>query len=171
MPRRVFFSFHHQADSWRVSQVRNSWLTQKGATNPFLDGAAWEAIQRKGDAAVKAWIDREMKGTGVTVVLIGHHTATRPYVQYEISQSIRKRKGILGIYIHGIRDRNRRTSRKGHNPLKDFTVTRDDPWFGWLGIKTEQRLTDIFQTFDWEEDDGRLNMPEWIGEAARRANR
>jgi hypothetical protein len=171
MARRVFFSFHHQKDSWRVGQVRNSWLGQKGTTNTFMDAAAWEAVQRKGEAAVKAWIDREMLGTGVTVVLIGQLTASRPYVRYEILQSIKKGKGLLGIHVHAIRDRNRRTSRKGHNPLQDFTVTRDDPWFGFLGVKSEQKLSEIFQTFDWEKDDGRANMPDWIEEAARRANR
>ncbi len=171
MPRRVFFSFHHQKDSWRVGQVRNSWVAQKGATNLFLDGADWEAVQRKGEVDVKAWIDRQMLGTGITVVLIGGLTATRPYVQYEIRQSIQHRKGILGIYIHHIKDRNGRTCRKGHNPLDDFTVTRDHPWFGWLGVRSKQRLSDLFQTFDWEEDDGRTNMPTWIQEAARRANR
>jgi hypothetical protein len=112
-----------------------------------------------------------MLGTGVTVVLIGRHTATRPYVQYEIRQSVRSRKGILGIHIHCIKDRSGRTTAKGHNPLDDLTVTRDDPWFGWLGVRSKQRLSDLFQTFDWEEDDGRTNMPAWIEEAARRANR
>jgi hypothetical protein len=171
MARRVFFSFHHQRDSWRVSQVRNSWVAKKGTANSFLDAADWEAVQRKGEVAVKAWIDRQMLGAGVTVVLIGRQTATRPYVQYEIQQSIRNRKGLLGIYIHRIRDRNGRTTTKGHNPLDDFTVTRDDPWFGWLGVRSKQRISDIFQSFDWEEDDGRANMPDWIEEAARRANR
>src|SRR5712671_3696252 len=71
MARRVFFSFHHQQDSWRVGQVRNSWLLQKGTTNTFMDAAAWESVQRKGDASIRTWIDRELVGTGVTVVLIG----------------------------------------------------------------------------------------------------
>lgn len=171
MARRVFFSFHHQKDSWRVGQVRNSWVSRDGATNSFLDAADWEAVQRRGEAAVKDWIDRQMAGTGVTVVLIGRQTATRPYVQYEIRQSIRNRKGLLGIHIHQIKDRNGRTTTKGHNPLHDFTVTRDDPWFGWLGVRSEQRISDIFQSFDWVEDDGRDNMPDWIEEAAKRAKR
>lgn len=55
MGRKVFFSFHHQNDSWRVGQVRNSWLT-KGESNAFLDAAEWEAVERKGDAAIKRWI-------------------------------------------------------------------------------------------------------------------
>ena len=40
-------------------------------TNTFMDAGAWESIRRKGEAVVKAWIDRELMGTGVTVVLIG----------------------------------------------------------------------------------------------------
>ena len=171
MARRVFFSFHHQKDSWRVSQVRNSWVTQKGTTNTFLDAADWEAVQRKGEAAVKEWIDKQMLGTGVTVVLIGRETSTRSYVQYEIRQSIKKRKGLLGIYIHQIKDRKGRTTAKGRNPFDDFTATRNDPWFGWLGFRSTQSLSDIFRCFDWEADNGRTNMPDWIEDEARRANR
>lgn len=171
MARRVFFSFHHQNDSWRVGQVRNSWLLQKGTTNTFMDKAAWEAVERKGDAVVKAWIDRQMVGAGVTVVLIGQQTADRPYVQYEIQQSVRQRKGILGVYIHGILDRNRKTTRKGKNPLHDFMAMGDHPWLGFFGERSKQPLSDIFQTFDWVENDGRNNMPAWIEDAARRAKR
>lgn len=29
MARRTFFSFHHGRDSWRVGQVRNSWVVGK----------------------------------------------------------------------------------------------------------------------------------------------
>ncbi len=171
MARRVFFSFHHQRDSWRVGQVRNSWLLQKGTTNTFLDAAAWESVRRKGEAVVRAWIDRELVGTGVTVVLIGTETASRPYVRYEIEQSYKLGKGLLGIYVNRVRDRSGRISRKGRNPLHGFSGMGDHPWLGLFGVKSKQKLSDIFQTFDWVRDNGRENMPEWIEEAARRANR
>ena len=171
MARRVFFSFHHQKDSWRVGQVRNSWLAQKGESNKFMDAAAWEEVKRKGEAAVKAWIDRELNGTGVTVVLIGQETATRPFVRYEIEESFRRKNGLLGIYIHRVRNSDKKTSRKGRNPLDDFTALVDHPWLGVFGHKTEKRYSEIFQTFDWVQDDGRRNMAGWIEEAARRAGR
>lgn len=171
MARRVFFSFHHQHDSWRVAQVRNSWLLQKGETNTFLDSAAWESVRRKGDPAVKQWIDRELKGTGVTVVLIGRYTAERRYVRYEIEQSYKRGNGLLGIYIHGIKNRNGRTSTQGRNPLEDVVVTADDPWWGLFGVKSSQRLSEIFKTYYWIDEEGRQNMPDWIEEAAQIAGR
>lgn len=171
MARRVFFSFHHQLDSWRVGQVRNSWLAQKGESNKFLDAASWEEVKRKGDAAIKAWIDRELNGTGVTVVLIGQETASRPFVRYEIEESFRRKNGLLGIHIHRIKNSNKKTSRKGRNPLDDFTTMVDHPFLGLFGHKIEKTFSEIFQTFDWVHDDGRRNMASWIEEAARRAGR
>jgi antiphage defense system Thoeris ThsB-like protein len=171
MARRVFFSFHHQKDSWRVAQVRNSWLAQKGESNKFMDAAAWEEVKRKGDAAVKAWIDQELNGTGVTVVLIGQETASRPFVRYEIEESFRKKNGLLGIHIHAIRNSDKKKSRKGRNPLDDFTASVGHPWLAIFGYKTEKRYSEIFETFDWVKDDGRKNMGYWIEEAARRAGR
>jgi len=171
MPRRVFFSFHHQKDSWRVGQVRNSWVAQKGESNTFMDAAAWEEVKRKGEAAVKMWIDRELNGTGVTVVLIGQETASRPFVRYEIEESFRRKNGLLGIHIHLLRNSDRKMSRKGRNPLDDFTALVDHPFLWIFGEKATKRYSEIFQTFDWVQDDGRRNMAGWIEEAARRAGR
>jgi Thoeris protein ThsB, TIR-like domain len=154
-----------------VAQVRNSWLLQKGQTNTFLDAAAWESVQRKGDAAVEKWIDRELNGTDVTVVLIGRDTAERRYVRYEIEQSYDRGNGLLGVYIHGVKDRKGRTSRQGKNPLDEVLVTADDPWLGFLGVKSKQPLADIFKTYYWMDDNGRESMPDWIEEATRIAGR
>jgi hypothetical protein len=171
MARRVFFSFHHQADIWRVSQVRNSWLLKKGETNKFMDAASWESVKRKGDAAVKSWIDRQLDGTGVTVVLIGTNTADRRYVRYEIAESHRRGNGLLGIYIHGIKDANGKGSKQGRNPLDDVTVETEGLFFELLGVKVTKRLSEIFQTYYWNRDDGRNNMATWIEDAAARAGR
>ena len=46
MSRHVFFSFHYQRDIWRVSQVRNSWVTQKNTTAGFVDDASWESVKK-----------------------------------------------------------------------------------------------------------------------------
>ena len=45
------------------------------------------------------------------MVLIGAETANRPWVKYEIEQSIARKNGLLGIYIHRLKDLNKRSYR------------------------------------------------------------
>ena len=97
MARRVFFSFHYQNDIWRVSQIRNSWLTQSRQTAGFWDAADWESVKRGGENSIKSWIDNQLNGTSVTVVLIGSHTADRKFVKYEIEQSHAKAMAYLAF--------------------------------------------------------------------------
>lgn len=168
MARSVFFSFHYQRDIWRVSQVRNSWVTKTRATNRFLDAAAWESVKRNGVSGIKSWIDRQLNGTSVTVVLIGSETASRRYVKYEIRESIAKGNGLLGIRIHGIKDRDGRVSPPGPNPLDDFLL-ENDGLLSWLFPTS--KASDVFSTYDWVSDDGYRNVNRWIEEAATKAQR
>ena len=149
MGRHVFFSFHYQRDVWRASQVRNSWVTQGNTTAGFWDDANWEAVKKKGEQAIKSWINEQMKGTSVTVVLIGAKTYNRKYVIYEIENSYKLNKGILGIQIHNIKDQNRQTDSQGVNPL-DI-----------LGSHS-------YKTYDWVLDNGYHNIGRWIEEATIR---
>lgn len=163
MARRVFFSFHYARDSWRVAQVRNSWVIgRKGEASPFLDKAEWEKIKRRGKQAVQAWIEEQLRGTSVTIVLIGRETANREWVQYEIRRSHEDKKGMFGVYIHRILDQNGRPDLQGPNPF--------DRYFTEVGGK-RIRLSDIYPVYDWVLDDGRTNLPYWIEAAARAAGR
>ena len=166
MARRVFFSFHYENDIWRVNTIRNMGVTKDWETMPFLDHASWEAVKRKGDAAIKAWIDRQLDGSGVTVVLIGSETADRKYVKYEIEESHRRGNGLLGIHIHGIKNQSQQTSSKGRNPFKNSTAQVD----GWFG-PTTKRFSEIYPTYDWGWDNGRQNIGSWIEAAAQKAGR
>lgn len=105
MARRVFFSFHYQRDIWRVNQVRNVGEVVGAAAAGFHDASLWEEAKKKGDVAIKALIDEGLKGTSVTVVCIGARTAGRKYVDYEISQSIARGNGLIGLQIHHLKDR------------------------------------------------------------------
>ncbi len=151
MARRVFFAFHYERDIWRASQVRNIWVTKPDREAAgFLDAAAWEAVQRRGDDAVKRWIRDQLTGTSVTVVLIGTQTSGREYVRYEIEQSWEGRKGLIGVYIHNLRDSNRNIESKGADPF----VAMD-----WTN----------FKTYDWVNDNGYENLGSWVESAYKRA--
>lgn len=135
-----------------------------------MDAAAWEKVKKKGDVAVKAWIDCELKGTSVTVVLIGQHTASRRWVKYEIEQSYKRGNGLLGIYIHGIKDDKQQSSQRGHNPLDDVEVriTRSFVFWDYCSI---EKLSELFTTYYWYYDDGREHLASWIEDAARKVGR
>jgi len=166
MARRVFFSFHYQDDIWRVNQIRHVGVTKDWEAMPFLDAASWEAVKRKGEKAVISWIDRQLDGTGVTVVLIGSQTADRKFVNYEIEESHRRGNGLLGIYIHGLKNREKQTVPKGRNPFDNFT-TQVNGWFG----PTSKRFSEIYPTYDWVWNIGYQNIGQWIEEAATKAGR
>jgi hypothetical protein len=129
MARRVFFSFHYQKDIWRCNQVRNSHVVEGSAAAGFHDASLWEETKKKGDASVKKLIDDGLAGTSVTVVLIGSQTSQRKFVAYEISQSIARGNGLLGIHIHNLKDRDGSTSVRGDVPTG--LVTARAPIYEW----------------------------------------
>ena len=154
MARKIFFSFHYERDAWRAGQVRNCNVVACEDQYGFIDAADWEAIKKKGDAAIKGWIDDQLKNTSVTIVLIGAETANREWVQHEILKSWNRSNGIVGIRIHNIKDQDKNTDVAGRNPLDDFKMAD-----GTL-------LSSICKTYDWVVDDGRKNIGTWADEAA-----
>jgi len=118
MARRVFFSFHYQRDVWRASIVRNSGIVDAQAAAGFADASIWEEAKKKGDAALKKMIDDALIGTTVTAVLIGAETASRIYVNYEIDKSIERGNGLLGVRIHGLKNRDGNTDFSGSVPAR-----------------------------------------------------
>jgi MTH538 TIR-like domain (DUF1863) len=150
--RKTFFSFYFERDNWRAANVRSSDNIKDEDEKGFIDDAAWESVKKKGDAAVEKWIDGQLDGTTVTVVLIGKETAGRKYINYEIEASKKRNNGLLGVYIHTIKNSNGETDSKGVDPFLQAGVS---------GIPT----------FDWKADDGRKNLSKWIEAAAKKAGR
>lgn len=160
MARKVFFSFHYERDAWRAGQVRNSNITQ--TIKGYLDKAEWEEVKRKGDKAIRGWIDEQLKGTSVTVVLIGKETSGRKWVDYEIEKSIEKGNGLLGIYIHRLKNQDGEKDIKGDNPLDNYYISVDGK---------QKKASSVFNTFYWDLDNGYENFSDWIEEAANIASR
>lgn len=146
MARRVFFSFKYK-DVSRGMVVRNCWVAQGREAAGFIDSADFEKVKRQGDAAIKAWIDGQLKGTSVTVVLVGAKTCGSRWVKYEIEQSKARGNGLLGIDISKIKDFNGNTSERcGQIPAG-------------------------YDFYFWNNDKGYLNIGSWIEKAARDAGR
>jgi hypothetical protein len=116
MARRVFFSFHYDDDVWRANQVRNANVVAGSEVAGFLDRSEYEKAEKKGKEGIQRMIRRHLKDTTVTVVLIGSTTASRPWVKYEIEQSLAHKNGLLGIYIHHLKDPNKPPGSRGAKP-------------------------------------------------------
>lgn len=161
MARRVFFSFHYKNDVWRANIVRNSWITKddKEAAG-FVDAAEFEEVEKGGETAIKKWINKQLEGTSVTVVLIGSETSKREYVKFELQESYEKGNGMLGIYIHQLKDKNGNTATKGSNQ------------FGEIGKDSNDKAIYFsvdYLCYDWVDNDGYNNMGKWIEAAAKKA--
>lgn len=158
MARTVFFSFHYDKDWSRMWNVRKSGQFKNVAGSEdnvrlFLPRDRWESVKQQGDGAIKSWIDEGLRYSGVTVVLIGQDTWQRKYVKYEIEESERRQKGMLGVYIHNLKDLNESYGVKGLNPF-DFAATRKS-----------------YRTYDWINNGGSDNFSDWVEQAAVDAGR
>ena len=130
--RRTFFSFHYKPDNWRAAQVRNMGVVE--GNEPASDND-WEEVTGGGDSAIQEWIDDQMKGRSCVIVLIGSNAAGRKWIKYEIKKAWNDEKGLLGIYIHGLKNQDGEQSSKGRNPFDAFTVDKE-------------KLSDIVKVYD-----------------------
>ncbi len=146
MSRRVFFSFKYK-DVSRSMVVRNSWVTQGKEAAGFIDAADFEELKKKGDTAIKNWIDNQLKGTSVTVVLVGKETCASRWVKYEIEKSIEIGNGLIGIDVSKIKDLQGNTSDRCGEIPKGYSF------------------------YLWNSGDGYKNMGDWIEKAAKDAGR
>lgn len=112
--RQVFFSFEYGKDNWRAAQVRNMGKVSNNSTFSEND---WEEVKEKDDKKIKKWIDEQLEKRSCLVVLIGNSTANRKWINYEIKKAYELNKGILGINIHGLKNKDGKQSSKGSNPF------------------------------------------------------
>jgi MTH538 TIR-like domain (DUF1863) len=86
----------------------------------------WEQVTRGGAAAIERWIDSELYGKSCNVVLIGANTAGRKWINYEIKRAWNSKKGVLGVYVHRLKDLNGYQSSRGSNPFDYFLLDGSD---------------------------------------------
>lgn len=123
--RKVFFSFDYDKDVMRTQQIRNIGALEDGR---LVSPNKWEEVKKRGDSAIKEWINDNMHYCSCVVVLIGEDTHNSRWVNYEIKQAWDTMKGLLGIYVHNIKcpDAVRRGYSgfcgKGVDPFSKVTI-------------------------------------------------
>ena len=146
MTRKVFFSFKYD-DVHRAMNVRNSNVIGGVMKSGFIDKADFEKVEREGSRAIQTWIDNQLNGTSVTVVLVGANTHKSKWVKYEIDQSIARGNGLLTIDISKVADMQ--------------------------GITTDCCSLRVhgYKHYYWNKDDGRANLGAWVEAAASAAGK
>jgi hypothetical protein len=164
MPKKVFFSFHYKLDNWRVGQIRNIGAIEG---SPAATDNDWETVKKGGDAAIQKWIDGQIAGRSCGIVLIGAETAGRPWIEYEIKKLWNDGKGVVGIYIHNLKDKDQNHTRKGANPFEAFSIRN-----GTIKLSSIVKAYDPpYTTSTYVYDYIKQNLESWIDEAIKiRAN-
>lgn len=193
MAKRVFFSFHYQdVIDFRANVVRNHWMTKDDREEAgFFDASLWESSRKRGPDALKTLIDAGLENTTVTCVLIGDDTHARPWVRYEILQSMKRGNKLFGIHINGINGKNGKSKDIGPNPFLSLGVTYSEDgtkltmhqiingtWVryeeiaGGASYSISQvevasrskgfNLSHFYKTYLWNKDDGYNNFSKWV---------
>jgi hypothetical protein len=160
MARKVFFSFHFKPDNWRASQVRQMGVIEGDA--PVSDND-WEKVTSGGDEAIKKWITGQMLGKSCAVVLIGTNTAGRKWINHEIVKAWDDKKGVLGIYIHALKDNGKNQSTKGGNPFDHITLGPNGPKLSTVVKAYDPPYSDSTQAYAYIEK----NLSDWVEAAIK----
>lgn len=131
-------------------------------------------------------------------MLIGKETFQRHWVDYEVFRSIELGKGVFGVFINGLKDRNGYTDPRGANPFQylGYGTSNHHPGklvpyaqykSGWkiyedaspvaasaaayLQPNSKPVLSNLFRVYDWIGDRGYDNFSTWVQTAARQAQR
>ncbi len=164
--RQVFYSFCFKDDVRRVAQIRNIGSIED---NKPVSENDWETVQRGGEAAIKKWIDDNMKNRSCVIVLIGKDTANRKWVKYEIEKAWNEGKGLFGIYIHNIKDPL--LCKEG---MSGFCSQGKNPFEEFHFKKTGKKLSDVVKCYNpkaWDAyNDISNNIEKWVEEAIKIRN-
>lgn len=197
MARRCFFSFYYDRDVWRSQQVKNVWVTHTDREAAgFFNSSAFETA-KKSDAALRTFLNAEMKGSSVVCALIGTATYSRRWVRYELVRGFEKGKGLLGVRIHGLKNKDGETDTFGPNPFDylgyewnkqtdviRFKESKNGSWQWFTDLptmkyadlpfalsSTDSTFSHLFSTYDYVNSNGYSSIGNWIEAAAKAVGR
>jgi hypothetical protein len=160
MATTTFASFHYDRDYWRVQQVLNMGAIEG---QQIISPQAWEEVKRKGKAVIEKWIDDQMKGKSAVVVLVGRETASREWVKYEIRKAWNEKRPLVGIRIHGLKNKDGYTDTQGSNPFEGIKTSTGVALSSYVTLHTPTGADSksIYQNID-------DNLATWVRNAYKR---
>lgn len=119
MAKRVFFSFHYQdVINFRANVVRKHWVAKADREEAgYFDASIWEEAKKTNDLGLTRLINGALENTSTTCVLVGTETYARPWVRYEIIQSLYRGNRVFAVHINQIKGKDQLTKTNGPNPF------------------------------------------------------
>lgn len=139
----VFISYHYDSDNKIANEITEIINTDK--INIFT--VVRENEKKKDDDNIRSWIDKEIKKTRITILLISAKTLDRKYVSYELSKSILNGNSIVPILID--------SEENGFNNEKIVLIRQK------LDIELSGRRLKIRK---WFGENGKENILRWLNE-------
>lgn len=103
-----------------------------------------------------------MLGKSCLVVLVGADTAGRKWIDHEIVKAWNDKKGVLGVYIHNLKNIEQKQSKKGENPFNNIMI----------GGSNGKKMSSVVKTYDPPYSDStevyayiKKNLSEWVEDA------
>jgi len=121
----------------------------------------WETITKGGDEKIKKWIAEQMDGKSCVIVLIGADTARRKWINYEIIKGWNDGKGVLGIYIHNLKDSEGKQSSKGANPFASIDYGNTGKMLSSIVKAYDPPYSTSTDVYDYIKE----NLANWVEEA------
>ena len=157
--RKIFPSYDWDEDVWRVNTILNMPVVMGKNNAGFVKNVPNEEVKR-GDYAVKRWIDEHMVGCSCLVVFVGEKTYQSKWVRYEMETALDRGMGFLMISLKGVKNRYSEPCRYPVDPYIANNLHRIAP------MRTYK-----IRTYRWIEDDGLHNIGAWIEDACIRAGK
>lgn len=123
--RNVFISFHHE-DIGQVALLRSQAKRQEFGLE-FRDHSLKEPTD---DETWRREVRERIKNTSETIVMIGPNTAKSRNVQFEIEETYRQGKKVIGVRIYGI----------GTHKVPDVMVKNKAPIVNWTMQQIQDEL-------------------------------
>jgi MTH538 TIR-like domain (DUF1863) len=199
--RKVFFSFHYddviRVNNVRHSEQFKA--KAREVPQSFYDRSLWEKRRLTNIDSLKEMIRSGVKGASVICVLIGSETYARRWVRYEIARAIIDGKGLVGAHINGLRHhRDRVPHPRGYDPFEymgiglmqdgSYRIYEYVPtgWRQYQDYLAAVSLPNYLPTplvgyimplargvicYDYASQNGSINIPLWLDQAAGRMGR
>ena len=96
-------------------------------------------------------------------MLIGNQTAGRKWVEYEFKKAWADKKGVVGVYIHNLKDLSGHQDSKGKNPFAGFTLCDGKKAFDKVVKAYDPPYSTSTSVYNYIKE----NMESWVDEAIK----